>query len=232
MPLEVQTTEDNTRTLFSHEYGESFHSRFGACAESKHVFLAGVQVDRLVRDRKSIAVLEVGFGAGLNFLLTCAVAARFGAALRYVGLDKGIPSANTLKELEYGRTSGILQASDALIDWRSRWSGEVPVGVYEVAPMPGCALDLIIGDATQVSLQYNAFDAVFLDGFSPRRNPELWTQSFLSHLYRAVRPGGTLATFSAAGAVRRGLISAGFDVTIRPGPQGKRACLVARKPLR
>ena len=215
--LSIRPTADGTRTLYSAAYDQTYYSRHGAALEARHVFLRGTAC------RAPARVLEVGFGAGLNFMVTAA-ASRC-ERLHYTALDRLLPSADMLVALDYGTALGWRQLWEALADWRRSLPLDVPAGSHRFA-FESCRLELILGEATGVTLPTAAFDAVYLDPFSPQANPELWTRDFMALLYRATAPGGRLATYSAAGSVRRALAAAGFEVRRKAGPPGKRECLV------
>ena len=225
----IVPTRDGSLTLRSRRYGQTFHSENGAVSEAIHVYLEGTAISQNLKSDGQVRVLEVGFGAGLNFMLTAALAKRLGGKLFYTALDERLPSTQTLEALQYGVTANRLELWESLVRWRGTRDGEIPHGQYHLAPAVGCELELIVGDATRAGLPKNHFDAVFLDAFDPRCNPELWTLPFLQRLYKATRHGGRLSTYSAAGVVRRDLTSAGFSVERRVGPHGKRHMTVATK---
>ena len=215
--LSIRPTADGTRTLYSRAYAQTYHSRHGALREARHVFLRGTAY------RAPARVLEVGFGAGLNFMVTAA--ASKSEMLRYTALDRTLPSADLLRALDYGAALGRPRLWQALADWRRSLPLQVPSGSYRFASR-GCRLDIVLGEAAEAQLPAGAFAAVYLDPFSPQANPELWTPDFMALLYRATAPGGRIATYSAAGSVRRALAAAGYEVSRRAGPPGKRECLV------
>lgn len=227
--LETITTRDGSRTLYSTRYGQTYHSIHGAKREAVHVFLDGTNVLGLLAENKCAHVLEIGFGAGLNFLLTSEAATRYTATLHYTGVDRSVPDAGTLHSLDYQGETRAVETALSLVAWRRLFGSSVPEGRYAL-PLPYRGmLDLQICDATSIELPSNRFEAVYLDPFDPKRNPELWSPAFLRLLYLATKPNGYLATYSAAGAVRRAMEAVGFQVLRRPGPPGKRECLVAHK---
>ena len=225
----IVPTRDGSLTLRSRRYGQTFHSENGAVSEALHVYLEGTAIGQNLIAHGQVRVLEVGFGAGLNFMLTAALAKRLGGKLFYTALDERLPGTQTLEALQYGVTADMPELWESLVRWRGTFNGEIPRGKYHLSPANNCELELVIGDATRAEVPENHFDAVFLDAFDPRCNPELWTLPFLQRLYKATRHGGRLSTYSAAGAVRRDLTSAGFSVERRVGPPGKRHMTVAIK---
>ena len=228
--LEIRATQDGSRTLYSNQYQQSFHSMHGALAEAKHVFLGGARLAELFKSRKEIAILEIGFGAGLNWLLTASLALCHRVSIAYTGLDLQIPSADLLSQLSYADLIGNPPLAEHLIEWRRTFDGEIPCGTYQLPHESDSLLQLHIGEATNANFPPNTYDCIYLDAFDPRVNPELWGLGFIQQLYDALRDGSCLATYSAAGHVRRALVASGFSVIRRPGPPGKREVLAAWKP--
>ena len=222
-----EPTADGFDTLYSPRYGQTYHSKHGALIEARHVFLEGSGVAERLAQRLPTWVLEVGFGTGLNFLLTAHRATSTGTPLQYVALEKAVLPADVLARLNHGPQLGATDLCDALLAGRRALPNVVPPGRYPLAFAETGSLDLVVGDATEVELPNLAYDAVYLDAFSPDVNPELWTPAFLARLYAVMREGGTLATYSARGVVRRSLEAAGFRTGKRSGPPGKREMLVA-----
>lgn len=221
---DLRPTADGFATLFSTRYGQTYHSRHGAGAEARHVFLDGAGVSARLDTGQPTQILEVGFGTGLNFLLTAQHALATGAPLTFISLERDVLTADTLRSLNYAEHIDR-SLVDALLDWRGRLPDAVPPGRYR-ASVGTASLTLIVGDATDAVLPQDC-DAVYLDAFSPDANPELWTPAFCRRLHGTLKPGGRLATYSVRRSVRDALAGAGFDVHKRPGPPGKRECLVA-----
>ena len=192
----------------------------GALQEALHVFVRGARV------RVPARILEVGFGTGLNFMAT--ILSLPSSEIHYVALDHTLPPAEVLRRLNHATQLGLPQLGHTLLAWRRTLPNEVKPGTYRFAYGPA-KLQLELGNATRAVLPPGYFNAVYLDAFSPRVNPELWTASFLTLCYRATAPGGHIATYSAAGHVRRAMCSAGFQVAREPGPVGKRAMTVGIK---
>ena len=228
--LEIRTTQDGSRTLYSNQYQKSFHSMYGALAEAKHVFLEGARLTELFKSRKEVAILEIGFGTGLNWLLTASLALRHRASITYTGLDLQIPSADLLSQLSHADLIGDPSLAEHLIQWRQTFDKEVPYGIYQLPYEYNSILQLHIGEATAANLSSDTYDCIYLDAFGPQVSPRLWALDFIQQLHDALRDGSYLATYSAAGHVRRALVTSGFSVIRRPGPPGKREVLAAWKP--
>lgn len=209
-------TADGSLSVFSERYGEWYSSRHGAARQSRTVFLEGSAVHLHPAPR----VLEVGFGLGLNFRTTLADVTGRGAALDYLAFEVFALPASDLASVAGDEAHPLWRA---LLDG---WDAGRQAGQLSAQHGPH-RLHLWFADITAAPLPPEWADAIYLDGFSPARNPEVWTPEFLARLAASLAPGGRLATYSAAGAVRRG--AARSD---RGGPTGGAAawpgCRVGR----
>lgn len=209
---EIQPTADGSLTAHSARFGQSYGSRFGAAAQARQVFVEGSGTHLHPAPR----VLEVGFGLGQNFRATLAVGSR---PLKYLAYEFDPVPAETLRQV----------ASPDPVATHPAWRELLETWPRSVTVL-NMALDLRLEDVTLAVLPVNWATAVYLDGFSPDVNPEVWTAAFLGRLAAALQQGGVLVTYSAAGHVRRGLQAAGLEVERLPGPAGKREVLRALKP--
>lgn len=193
--------------------------------------MAGNSLPERWQRASRFVILETGFGLGINFLATwlawlndperC-------AELHFISLEKHPFTADDL-----ARAHRVLPEFAALSDelvrcWPSRES--LQAGEQRIALSDGrVILHLELGDAVDVLPTLMAeVDAIYLDGFSPAKNPDLWSPELCRCLHSLAGPGATLATWSVAGAVRRALAGAGFTVEKRPGFADKRQMLVGR----
>lgn len=222
-------TEDGSCTWLSPRYGETFHSIHGALTESRHVYLRGTQTESRLQHAAQARVLEVGFGLGLNFLVTGNAAIDCQAQLEYHALEHALFPARELATLDYAAVLSHQPLSTALNAYLQ--SDQVTVGVSNHSELlAGIHLHLHLFDASKGALPPGPFDAIYLDAFSPLVNPECWTAAFLGTLFNRLRPGGMLSTYCVKGDVRRRLIALGFIVRKEKGPPGKREILVAMRP--
>lgn len=226
MPPAITRTEDGFDTLFSERYNQTYHSIHGAAVEAEHVFFRGAGVEARCKDRLPTRILEIGFGTGLNFLLTAQRTRASRVPIHYTGLEQDVLSAESFASLNH---AAKIPGSD-LCAWRSTLPYPTPPGTYTYNFSPQCVLELVVGDAAIGSIPGPCYHAVYLDAFSPEVNPELWTPVFLARLFALTCPGGRLATYSAKGIIRRRLAACGYGVERKPGPPGKREMLVGRKP--
>ena len=196
-------------------FDDPYYSFENGLAETQHVFLAGNDLPaRFVNDFR---IGELGFGTGLNLLVTWAAWAESGypGQLHFISFEAfpmAIPDmVDALAQFpELGQYAQILFS-----EWRP--------GMGEIQLTNGPILQVVIGDARKtLPIWPQKADAWFLDGFSPAKNPELWEPDLIQALGQHTKPGGTAATYSAAGHIRRALEAAGFEVTRTPGFGRKR----------
>ena len=179
----------------------------GGLEETRHVFLGGNALPGRLRDGFRIA--ELGFGTGLN-LLALAEIWQGPGTLRFTSFE-AFPMAPA--DMARALKPFALPQAEALV---AQWAGAT--GSVRQIALNGIAAEVVIGDARQTLPAWpGAADAWFLDGFAPARNPELWNDALLTEVARHTAPGGTFATYTAAGHVRRALQSAGFSVARQPG---------------
>ena len=220
-------TADGSATLFSERYGQTFHSHHGAVTESRHVFLEGSGVAARLRRGATTRVLEVGFGSGLNFLLSSQLAAEAGAGLYYVALERELLPAALLASLGYVRWAPEPLA--ALLEFRRGLPERPQPGTY-LLETGRTLLELRLGPAQEAEIEVDAYHAIYHDAFSPDANPELWSGAFLERLAAALADGGALVSYTVKGEVRRRLAAAGLEVAKVAGPPGgKREMLRAVK---
>jgi tRNA U34 5-methylaminomethyl-2-thiouridine-forming methyltransferase MnmC len=209
------TTDDGSHSIYSEQYGVSYHSKYGAITESAHVFIAmGLRLKAAVQRR--IDVLEAGVGTGLNAFMTWLEADRRALQVGYTALEAFPITAAEAAALNY---PALLDAPDQTEDfqrlhtcsWKERhvlsenFTFEkrlLPIQEFEVAEP--------------------AYDIVYFDAFAPQAQPELWTEAVFARLYGALRPDGVLVTYCAQGEFKRRLKRVGFSVERLQGPPGKR----------
>lgn len=195
----------------SRAFDDPYFSLAGGLAETRHVFLAGNRLPERLVDGFQIA--ELGFGTGLNLMAT--VLSHCGPGhVHFTSFEAYPMSADDIAKA----LSAFPETAPVAEDFLRQWSDGA-----RVLHFPSLTATVVIGDAraTLPAWQGSA-DAWYLDGFSPAKNPELWSPDLMAEVARHTRPGGTFATYTAAGHVRRSLASAGFAVTRQPGYGRKR----------
>lgn len=205
----------------SRRFDDPYFSLDNGLEETRHVFLAGNDLPERFADGFQIA--ELGFGTGLNFLVTLAAWRESGVAGRLSFTTfEAFPMAAADRERALAAFPELGSLPEELT--RALASGAGPYDFGDTT------LTIIVGDARQtLSEQSFAADAWFLDGFSPAKNPELWGEDLMAEVGRLTKPDCTVATYTAAGHVRRALAAAGFDVTRVAGYGRKRHMTRARK---
>ena len=207
----------------SERYGDVYHARAGALEQARHVFINGNDLPRRWAGRDAFTVCETGFGLGNNFLTlwqTWRAAPDRPRRLHVVSFEAHPFSRVDLAAGLAGHHGEIGELAQALID---AWPPLTP-GLHRLEFEDGSVtLTLAFGRAEHLSRQVDAsVDAFFLDGFSPARNPAMWSRELFGQLVRIANVGATAATWCSAGQVRRDLAAAGFLVERAPGFGGKR----------
>ncbi|MEO3417251.1 tRNA (5-methylaminomethyl-2-thiouridine)(34)-methyltransferase MnmD [Roseovarius sp. CAU 1744] len=205
----------------STRFDDPYFSLENGLQETRHVFLDGNGLPGRFRDGFHVA--ELGFGTGLNFLTTVLAWCRGGypGRLCYTSFE-AYPMSEEDMAKSLGAFPELSPVAAALLDVWAK-------GARQHNFADGISLTVIEGDARETLPNWRGrADAWYLDGFSPAKNPELWGAELMAEVGRHTQPGGTAATYTAAGFVRRGLDQAGFDVTRKPGYGRKRHMTVAR----
>ncbi len=199
----------------STRFDDPYFSLAGGLAETAHVFLAGNDLPERLRPGFHIA--ELGFGTGLNLLALARLAA---VPLRFTSFE-GYPMS--VEQMEQAHAA-FPELADLSAQLRAGWHARrMQVGLVEAEVIEGDVRSTLPG-------WQGRGDAWFLDGFSPAKNPEMWGEALMGEVGRHTAPGGSFATYTAAGHVRRALAAAGFVVERRPGFAGKRHMSVGRYP--
>ena len=203
-------------------FDDPYFSLADGLAETQHVFLDGNDLPG--RFREGFHVAELGFGTGLNCLAALDAWRRAGVPgqLKFTSFERyPMPPADMARALAaFPDVAGLAKPILEMIE----------TGLTQVA-LEDLDLNIVTGDARETLPMWSGnADAWFLDGFSPAKNPELWEQTLLREVALHTKAGGTAATYSAAGTVRRALTDAGFDVGRRHGFGRKRHMTVARLP--
>lgn len=219
-PLErkIVATKDGSQTLYIPELNEHYHSANGAIQESMHVFInAGLnQFDGL----DDINILEIGFGTGLNALLTLK-----NAKLKtyYHTIEKYPLKSNEIDALKYTKTNEELEGLENVFNLihASDWQKSVNI-------LP----DFTLFKENIALKNFNPetkFNLIYFDAFAPDIQPDLWGIDVFEKMFNCLKPAGILVTYCAKGQVRRNMQAVGFKVERLPGPPGKREMLRAIK---
>ncbi|MEO0428212.1 MAG: tRNA (5-methylaminomethyl-2-thiouridine)(34)-methyltransferase MnmD [Pseudomonadota bacterium] len=221
---------------FSRRYNDPFYAPADGFAETRHVYLDGNELPRRWSEGgmgagEGFRTGELGFGAGLATLAAWSLWRQLavpGAVLEHVSFEEAPLDRAALARALGPFPSLRLEAAELL----GAWPDSPPVDGTIGLDLGDLRLEVRVGDARvrvpSFALDNRPVDAWFLDGFAPSRNPEMWEPPLLAAVARATRPGGTAASYTAAGAVRRALRAAGFVVKKRAGFGSKREMVTAR----
>lgn len=212
-----QMTEDGSHTLYLPDMDEHYHSVHGAVQESRHVYLeSGFRAC----SSAAVSVFEVGFGTGLNALLTAIKAKEMGRSVNYTSVELYPLSIEQACELNYGH---LLNEEALFYDIHAaHWNQFSAVREW-------FWLQKVKADFSTMQLSENEYDLIYFDAFAPNKQADLWTPDLFDKLFRSMKPNAVFVTYCAKGVVRRMLQSVGFEVERLPGPPGKHEMLRARK---
>lgn len=212
----IERTDDGSATLFVPELNEHYHSVKGARTESQHIFIdMGLKAVSAIEPR----VLEIGFGTGLNALLTLETAEREKRHVHYTGIELYPLAWEEVDALHYS-DNPLFQVLHQL-PWKT---------AADVTPYFN--LLKVQADARLLNEENSShyFDVIYFDAFAPEKQPEMWSEQLFCNLYACLNEGGVLTTYCAKGIIRRLLQAVGFKVERLPGPPGgKREILRASK---
>lgn len=219
----IEKTADGSATLFVPELDEHYHSVKGARTESQHIF---IDMGLSATPNEAVSVLEIGFGTGLNALLTLEAADDLKKKVHYTGIELYPLDWQEVAVLEYSDSPRFEQLHSAPWEEKTIITDRFTlVKVKEDANRFVSTNVKLIADEPE-----RGFDLVYFDAFAPEKQPEMWSQQLFDQLYNIMKQGGILTTYCAKGVVRRMLQSAGFIVERLPGPPGgKREILRAIK---
>lgn len=217
MEIKIIETADGSSSVFVPSLNESYHSVHGAVQESVHVFIeAGL--NRL--SKNTIRIFEMGYGTGLNFLLT--YLNRGNKSIEYHAIDAFPLEAEVIKKLNYSQILQLKPEEERLFESFHQSEGVVLFHDLFCWQKSKCVLE-----------SYEAptkFDLIYFDAFAPAIQPELWTTGVFEKMFSMLQPGGLLTTYCAKGQVRRNMQAAGFVTERLPGPPGKHEMLRATHP--
>jgi tRNA U34 5-methylaminomethyl-2-thiouridine-forming methyltransferase MnmC len=214
MAVEIITTSDGSHSLLNRELNETYHSVHGAVQESVHVFIKN-GFDFLVQhaDPENVNILEIGFGTGLNALLTVQRTASLKTQITYTSLEAYPVAEETWSRLNYPSSAEMQAVFENL--HRAFWNIEASVASnFKLMKLHQTLQQTTLGPAS--------FDLVYFDAFAPSKQPEMWTLEMLGKVVDAMRPAAVFVTYCAKGQLKRDLRSLGLTVETLPGPPGKK----------
>ncbi|MDX1774062.1 tRNA U34 5-methylaminomethyl-2-thiouridine-forming methyltransferase MnmC [Oceanihabitans sediminis] len=223
MKRKIIITDDGSSTIQIPEWNEQYHSTHGAIQEAQHVFIKnGLHYFVSENKTKTIAILEIGFGTGLNAFITLLESEKLKLNINYHGVEAYPVALEELKQLNYVSQLQAFKKEEAfhkmhVTPWGATHSITESFQLHKEQK-----------DFLEITHQ-EAFDVIYFDAFGARVQPELWTEFVFEIMYKALKPNGVLVTYAARGSVKRALKSIGFTLERLAGPPGKRHMLRAVK---
>ena len=223
MKREIILTADGSHTVQVNEMNVTYHSHHGAVQESRHVFVeAGFlhKAEQLPKE-EPMRIFEMGFGTGLNALLTLVEAEKLERQVRYTAIENFPLSEAEASALNYAE---LVPASKELFKKLHGAEWNVDVILSEYFTVKKIKADLLSQPFDE------SFHLIYYDAFAPAAQPELWTEEIFRKLFQMLLPGEILVTYCSKGDVRRAMMAACFLVQKIPGPKGKREMVRATRP--
>ena len=223
--LAIVKTADGSNTIFNAEVGEHYHSTHGALQESRHVFVNSGLAYLLKNNpqQKSVSILEVGFGTGLNFLLTADYCKEQNIRLDYTGIEAYPLNPEMIAATGYDQYLSVETWQTFTEKYETALRSAVRLN-------PFCQLQ--IANCKLMEFQSNQqFDIIYFDAFASARQPEMWEEISIAHVVQFLKPGGVFVTYAITGNLKRALKALGCKVEKAPGAPGKREMLRATRNL-
>lgn len=216
--LQVLKTKDNSFTLYSPQLNETYHSRHGALQESLHVFIKnGLHYFLTQKQSSEINILEIGFGTGLNTLLTYLEAEKIGINIDYSAIEPHCLDIGIISALKY---TEALQLNPQQSQFFQYLHGN------KKAQCTHFSFDLFEDKFLNYTTE-KRFDIIYFDAFAPEKNPELWTNEVFLKCKSLLNENGILVTYCAKGEVKRTIKRCGLKLETLAGPPGKREMIRA-----
>jgi len=217
--LQLLITNDGSHTLLNTQLNETYHSKHGALQESQHVFIFhGLQHVVQQFPQQELAVLEIGFGTGLNAWLTFQYATLHKINVNYTTLEAFPLPAIVWRQLNYASADDVSFQQIHECDWNNRVELSDHFTIQKLQTF-----------YAEAQLPLNTFHLCYYDAFAPNKQPEMWTMESLQKASAALTAGGAFVTYCAKGQVKRDLRSLGLQVQTLSGPPGKKEMIRAVK---
>jgi len=215
MQRKLILTGDGSHTISMPELNVTYHSIHGAIQESKHVFIEAGLKSLLPVEGTALNVFEMGFGTGLNALLTIIESERLQRKIYYETVEQFPVDTGEVRSLNYCEQ---LDREDLqpIFEQLHSCEWEKKVNITENFGFNKSRTNLLNLETSET------FELIYFDAFAPNVQPELWTNGIFEKMFAMLEPGGILVTYCSKGDVRRAMQAAGFIVEKLPGPRGKR----------
>ena len=226
MALQLITTGDGSQSLLNTDLNETYHSVHGAVRESLHVFIKnGLEFYIQQVQPTQINILEVGFGTGLNALLTLEHIQDSKINIQYTSLEAFPISWELASQLTYPADVPF-QNSIELFQALHQADWDKPVSI-----LPNFSLEKRKITLQEIEFKQPQFNLIYFDAFAPSKQPEMWERAVLAKVAQAMKPKGVFVTYCAKGQFKRDLKSLDLTVESLPGPPGKREMVRATKVI-
>jgi len=219
MKREIVQTSDGSTTIHLPDWNENYHSKHGAIQEAKHVFIKnGLSLFK----GKSVSILEIGFGTGLNAFITFLEVQNNNQSIDYVGVEAYPVSFEEVEQMNYVSELDAVNQSEIFKKMHeSEWDTNVKISnTFSLTKRKQ-----FFDEITDIEL----FDLIYFDAFGYRVQPELWSTEIFQKMYNALKHDSYLVTYAARGVVKRSMLEVGFTIEKLEGPPGKREMFRAYK---
>ncbi len=230
--MQIITTKDGSRTLFSEQFNEVYKSRHGAIEESRHVFIksgldfalsSSLGEDARRADGVAVRIFELGFGTGLNALLTMLEAEKRNLKIDYTTIELYPVDIDTIKALNYTQQLGFEYCYGPyhtlhLVRWNEK---------HQITPH--FSFQKIRGSVFNCQLPTADYQLIYFDAFAYDHQPEMWSIEVFKKMHDALQSGGILVTYSSKVLVQKAMKEAGFTIEKIAGPPGRREMVRAHK---
>ena len=220
MKHEIIITQDGSSSIYIPELDETYHSKFGAIQEAKHVFIKN-GLD-LFEDSSEISILEIGFGTGLNALITMLEAENRNLKINYVGVEAYPIALDEILQLNYVKQ---LESPEKQVDFEkmhaSNWEEEIAINSNFTLTKRKQSFEEISDE--------NTFDLIYFDAFGFTVQPDLWNEAIFEIMFKSLKNRGILTTYACRTSIKKAMQHAGFQTLKLPGAPGKREMLRALK---
>ena len=219
MKNKLVITNDGSHSIFNPKINETYHSKHGAIVEAEHVFIKN---GLLAENKKQFNILEVGFGTGLNALLTSQKAKQKNITINYHGIELYPVAEKSYNQLNFTDLIGE-EKSELLKLHECSWEEEHIIHDFFKLTKNEIELEKYTSNTK--------FDIIYFDAFSPEKQPHLWNEEIFQNMYNLLKEDGFLVTYCAKGVVKRTMKSVGFEIVVLDGPPGKRQMTRVNKSI-
>jgi tRNA U34 5-methylaminomethyl-2-thiouridine-forming methyltransferase MnmC len=234
--LKIVETADGSNTIYNPQVGENYHSKHGALQESRHVFVNSGLLYFIKNKIKvspppgggdlegagdAVSILEVGFGTGLNFLLSADACLEKGVKLNYTGIEAYPLSPEMISQTGYRQYVSSAVWNNLIDNYADSLTRDIPISPNCHLQIPNCKLLNFQSD--------QQYDIIYFDAFAASYQPEMWDEEAISHAIQFLKPGGVFVTYAITGNLKRALKALGCKIEKAPGALGKREMLRAIK---